>query len=264
MARRLSQLALAEEAEISGRHLCFLETGRARPSREMVHRLAGVLDISLGERNALLVAAGYAPAFGERTLRAPELEHVRRALDFILDRQEPYPAIVVDGGWNTVLTNGAARQIFGLFQDPTALSPEHARNAMHAICHPEGMRRFIVNWEEFAGPLMHAIHREAAQGTNPAVTRLRQELLAYPGMPAHWKIADLSVPVTPVLTLRLRKDDVCLAFFSTLTTLATPRDVGLEQLRIECFYPADSATQRAARRLAAPAQRYPGRVGDAS
>lgn len=247
----MSQLALAVEAEISGRHLCFLETGRAQPSREMVHLLSGVLDVPLGDRNAMLVAAGYAPAYGERALMAPELDHVRRALDFILSRQEPYPAIVVDGGWNTVMANGAARRIFGLFQEPSALSPEHARNAMHMICHPQGMRRFVVNWEELAGPLIQTIHREAAHGTNPAVARLRDELLAHPGMPARWKIADLGAPATPVLTMRLQRDDLHLSFFSTLTMLATPRDLALEQLRIECFYPADAETEEAARRLAA-------------
>ena len=221
----------------------------------MVHLLAGALDVSLGERNAMLVAAGYAPAYGERPLGAPELAHVRRALEFILDRQEPYPAIVVDGAWNTALVNEAARRIFGPLQDPSALSPERARNALHAICHPGGMRRFIVNWEEFASPLIQTLHREAANGTNPAVARLRDELLAYPAMPARWKVADPHAPTTPVLTMRLQKDGVSLAFFSTLTMLATPRDLVLEQLRIECFYPADDATERAAQRMADAAGR---------
>lgn len=246
----MSQLALAAEAEISGRHLCFLETGRAQPSREMVHLLANVLDVSLSDRNAMLLAAGYAPAYGERNLGALELEHVRRALDFILRQQEPYPAIVVDGEWNTVMRNEAARRIFGLFLEAAALDQEHARNAMHMVCHPEGLRQFIVNWEEFAGPLIQTIHREAAGGTNVHAARLRDELLAHPGMPPRWKIPDPRAPVPPVLTMRLKKDDLSLAFFSTLTTLATPRDVMLEQLRIECFYPADRATEETARRLA--------------
>ncbi len=246
----MSQLALAAEAEISARHLCFLETGRAQPSREMVQLLAGVLDLSLGDRNAMLLAAGYAPAYGERKLEAPELEHVRRALEFILRQQEPYPAIVMDGDWNIVMGNTAARRVFGLFQERSALSPARARNALHAICHPEGMRRFIVNWEEFAGPLIQTIHQEAAGGLNAAAARLRDELLAYPGMPARWKLADPRAPTPPVLTMQLRKGDLSLTFFSTLTTLATPRDVMLERLRIECFYPADGATEETARRLA--------------
>jgi len=254
-ARRLSQLALAVEAEISSRHLCFLETGRARPGREMVGRLATVLDVSLSDRNAMLIAAGYAPAYGTRALEAPELEHVRRALAFILTQHEPYPALVVDGEWNTVMTNGAARRIFGLFQEGSALPGDAARNAMHMICHPDGIRRFIVNWEEFAGPLVQMIHRDAAGGAGPAAGRLRDALLAYPGMPSRWKVPDPHAPVPPVLTMRLERGDLSLAFFSTLTTLATPRDIMLEQLKIECFHPADAATEDAARRLAAAAPR---------
>ena len=251
-ARRLSQLALAVEADISGRHLCFLETGRAHPSREMVGLLASVLDVSLSDRNAMLLAAGYAPAYGERELEATELEHVRRALAFILTRQEPYPALVVDGEWNTVMTNEAARRIFGLFQEGSGLRGDVARNAMHMICHPEGIRRFIVNWEEFAGPLVQMIHRDAAGGADPALGRLRDAVLAYPGMPSWWKVPDPDAPAPPVLTMRLERGDLSLAFFSTLTTLATPRDITLERLKIECFYPADAATEGAVRRLAAP------------
>ena len=249
-ARRLSQLSLATDAEISARHLCFLETGRARPSREMVHLLAGALDVSLNARNAMLLAAGYAPAYGTRTLQAPDLEHVRRALRFILRQQEPYPAIVVDAGWNVVLRNEGAARIFGPFQGRIAEDPVRGRNAMHLICHPEGLRRYIVNWEEFAGPLIQMLHREASAESNPVAAQLRDELLAYPGMPARWKILDPAAPVPPVLTMRLHKDDVAVAFFSTLTMLATPRDVMLEQLRIECFYPADQETEETARRLA--------------
>jgi len=249
LARRMSQLTLATEAEVSARHLCFLETGRAQPSREMIQLLAGVLDVSLGDRNAMLLAAGYAPAYGQRSLDAPEVAHVRRAFEFILRQQEPYPAIVVDGAWNTVMRNTAAGRIFGRFLEGAALRPEHARNAMHAVCHPHGLRRFIVNWEAFVGPLIQTVHREAAGGLE-ASARLRDELLAYPGMPARWRIPEPGAPVPPVLAMRLRKDDVELAFFSTLTMLATPRDVALEQLRIECFYPADPETEAAARRLA--------------
>ena len=252
-ARRLSQLALAGEADISGRHLCFLETGRAHPSREMVGLLASVLDVSLSDRNAMLLAAGYAPAYGERELEAPELEHVRRALAFILTQQEPYPALVVDGEWNTVMTNAAARRIFGFFQEGSGLRGDMARNAMHMICHPDGIRRFIVNWEEFAGPLVQMIHRDAAGGADPAAGRLRDALLAYPGMPSRWKVPDPHAPAPPVLTMRLAKGDFSFAFFSTLTMLATPRDITLERLKVECFYPADAATEEAVRRLAAAA-----------
>jgi hypothetical protein len=224
----------------------------------MVQLLASVLDIPLGERNTLLLGAGYAPAYGERTLEASEVAHVRRALSFVLRQQEPFPAIVVDGGWNVVMRNEAAGRIFGLFMDGATLGPEAAGNAMHQICHPQGLRRFIANWEELAGPLIQTIHREAADGTNPPAVRLRDALLAYPGMPARWKVPDPRASTPPVLAMRLQKNGLALAFFSTLTALATPRDVTLAHLRIECFYPADDATEATARRLAAEAVTPPG------
>jgi len=250
LARRVSQLALASEAEISGRHLSFLETGRAQPSREMVQLLATVLGVPLAEQNNLLVAAGYAPLYGERALSAPELQHVRRALEFILKQQDPYPAIVFDGEWNIMMRNDAHNRIFSLFRIVSETGRKEGRNAMRTICHPEAMRQFIVNWEEFAGPLMQTLHREAADGINVNAARLRDELLTYPGVPSRWKVLDPLSVVPPLLTMRLKKDDLSLAFFSTLTMLAMPRDITLQKLRIECFYPADTITEETARRLA--------------
>ena len=156
--RHMSQLTLATEAGISTRHLSFLETGRAQPSREMVQLLTGMLDVPLGERNALLVSAGYAPMYGERPLGAPELEPVRRALQFIMRQQEPYPALVLDGHWNIVMRNEASRRIFELFVGPTP--EDRTINVMRAVFDPRGLRPFIVNWEEMAECLMHAVHRE--------------------------------------------------------------------------------------------------------
>jgi transcriptional regulator with XRE-family HTH domain len=250
MVRRASQLALASQAGISGRHLSFLETGRAQPSREMVQLLATVLDVPLAEQNNLLVAAGYAPLYGQRELSAPELDHVRRALEFILKQQEPYPAIVFDGEWNIIMRNDAHNRIFSLFRIVSETGRKEGRNAMRTIFHPEAMRQFIVNWEEFARPLMQALHREAADGVNVTAARLRDELLTYPGVPSRWKVPDPLSVVPPLLTMRVKKDDLSLAFFSTLTMLATPRDITLQQLRIECFYPADTITEETARRLA--------------
>jgi hypothetical protein len=205
--------------------------------------------VPLGDRNVLLLAAGLAPAYGERDLAASELVHVRRALEFILRQQEPYPAIVIDGGWNVVMRNSAAARIFPLFRSATKLSRPVAMNALHAMFHPDGIRPFIVNWEELAGAIIQTIHREAA--TSTSVARLRDELLAYPGVPPRWKVPDPRAATVPLLTMRLRKDDLCLAFFSTITVLATPQDITLQQLRIECFHPADAATEEAAARLAA-------------
>jgi len=247
-ARGLSQLALGADAGVSIRHLSFLETGRAAPSRDMVRRLATALDMPLGESNALLLAAGFAPVYGERGLGAPELAPVRRALDFILKQQEPYPAIVVDGLWEIVMRNGATDRIFGPFLDSPPLGRREARNALRSTFHPDGLRRFIVNWEELAWPLIHTLHREAA--TSSAVAGLRDELLAYPGVPARWRIPDPDAAVPPLLTMRLQRGHLNFAFFSTITSLATPQDVTLQQLRIECFHPADAATEAAAARLA--------------
>lgn len=247
--RHLSQLALATEAGISTRHLSFLETGRAQPSREMVQLLTGMLDVPLGERNALLVSAGYAPVYGERPLGAPELEPVRRALQFILEQQEPYPAFVLDGQWNIVMHNDASRRIFGLF--PKKYDAESA-NVMKTVFDPQRLRQYITNWEEVAECAMHSIHREVATTGSDAVIRLREELLAYPGVPSRWAAPDGLAPMAPLVNMKLRKDDLSLAFFSTITMFATPRDVTLQQLKIECFFPADTVTEQVARRLALP------------
>jgi transcriptional regulator with XRE-family HTH domain len=246
----MSQLALATEAGISTRHLSFLETGRAQPSREMVQLLTGMLDVPLGERNALLVSAGYAPIFGERPLGAPELEPVRRALQFILRQQEPFPAFVLDVQWNIVMRNDASRRIFGLFKGPG--HDEKSVNVMRTVFDPERLRQYITNWEDVAQCLMHSIHREVAATGSDAVIRLRDELLAYPGVPSRWSAPDALAAMPPLISMQMRKGDLALAFFSTITMFATPRDVTLQQLKIECFFPADAVTEQVARRLALP------------
>ncbi len=248
--RHMSQLGLATEAGISARHLSFLETGRAQPSREMVQLLAGMLDVPLGERNALLVSAGYAPLYGERPLGAPELEPVRRALQFIMRQQEPYPALVLDGVWNILTRNEASRRVFALFRGPDR--DDSTINVMRTVFHPNGLRPFITNWEDVAQCAMHSIHREVATTGSDAAMRLRDELLAYPGVPSRWGAADALAPMPPLVSMQLRKGDLSLAFFSTITTFATPRDVTLQQLKIECFFPADEATEQIARQLAMP------------
>jgi transcriptional regulator with XRE-family HTH domain len=248
-ARGMSQLTLATEAGISTRHLSFLETGRAQPSREMVQLLAGMLDVPLGDRNALLVSAGYAPAYGERPLTAPELEPVRRALQFTLRQQEPYPALVVDGDWNIVMRNDGAARVFDLFTEPKCDAADQP-NVMRTVFHPDGLRRFIVNWEELAGCLVNSLHRQVAETGSDSMSRLRDELLGYPGIPARWSVPDPTITMPPLVSMHLRKNDLSLTFFSMITTLGTPRDVTLQQLKIECFFPADPVTEQTARRLA--------------
>jgi transcriptional regulator with XRE-family HTH domain len=158
----MSQLALATEAEISARHLSFLETGRAQPSREMVLLLASVLAVPLREQNVLLTAAGFAPVHRETALAAPELGQVRRALDLMLAQQEPFPALVVDRHWNLLMQNEGADRVLGLFLDPNAAAAiPSPPNVARLTFHPGGLRPYIANWEALAGPLLQQIHREA-------------------------------------------------------------------------------------------------------
>lgn len=246
--RRMSQLALATEAGISTRHLCFLEKGRSQPSREMVVLLAQVLDIPLSAQNALLIAAGFAPLFSEARLDAPALASVQHALDFMLAQQEPFPALVVDENWEVRQRNAAAGRILGALRPYYTVPDAVAQNAMHVMCHPGGMRPFMPNWTEFVAAYLQVLHREATQGLSQAAARLREDLLRYPDMPATFGANGADNPLVP-LQLRIGRHD--LAFFVTLTTFAMPRDVTLQQIKVECFFPADAATAQLARDLAA-------------
>jgi len=247
--RRLTQIELAGDANVSARHLCFLETGRAQPSREMVQLLGSALDLPLEERNALHVAAGFVPPYGDRGLAADNLQHVRRAFDFILRQQEPYPGIVIDGHWDVRIRNEASRRLFKAFHESYEMESDIADNAMHVVFHPKGLRQFIVNWNEFAGQMIQILHREVAQGSGVAA-QLLDEIMTYPGLSAEWRRPRNPAASSPVMTMQLAKGDFRLAFFSTFTTLAMPADAALQKLKIECFYPADSATAEKARELA--------------
>jgi transcriptional regulator with XRE-family HTH domain len=248
-ARHLSQLALATQAEISSRHLCFIETGRANPSRDMVLLLAGVLDVPLRERNALLLAAGFAPLYQESRLDAPELAAVRRALDAILDQQEPFPAVVMNRSWDIVRTNGAAERFFGFLLDGRTIAEP---NVLRMMFDPRGVRPFVANWEAVAEALLGRVQREAIGGVHDEATRrLLAEIQGYPGVPA-WPAAHPPRSLIPVVPVSFRKGDRELHFFSTVTTLGTPQDVTVQEIRIECFFPADDHTRAAASRLGAP------------
>jgi hypothetical protein len=222
------------------------ETGRSQPSREMVLRLADALEIPLRERNALLVAAGYAPRYFETGLAAPEMAQVRSAIELILRHQEPYPAFVLDRHWNVCMSNQAAPRCnrFLLGTDPTDA------NMIRLVLHPDRLRPRIANWEEMAGDLIRHLHNQiAASPSDEPLKSLLAEVLAYPGIPEGWRTREIGAPTTPLLTTVFRKDGVELRFFSTFTTFGTPHDVALEELRIECTFPADEATASACRRL---------------
>jgi transcriptional regulator with XRE-family HTH domain len=249
--RGLSQLALAGDAGISSRHLSFVETGRAQPSREMVLLLVRALDVPLRDRNDLLSAAGYAPVYRATKLEAPALAQARQALDFILRQQEPYPAIVIDRHWNILQANDGTGRLVELFLEPSAAA-DLGLNAMRLMLHPRGFRPHIVNWEAMAAALVQWLHRDILSGLGDAETRrLLEELLGYPGVPRHWGRLDLDVSTDPFLPIEFRRGDVDLRYFSMLTSLGTPHDITLQEIRIESFYPADAATEATARRLAA-------------
>ena len=246
--RNLSQLALAQEAEVSARHICFLETGRARPSPEMVMLLASVLDVPLRERNALLLAAGFAPRYGQADLSAPELGAVRAALAAILRQQEPFPAMVMNRLWDIVETNTAAKRLFGLLLGPRAASAP--ANVLRLMFDPNGLRPWVSNWAAVAESLVQRFHRETACGPKDAATAaLLEEILSYPGIPRGLRRPNLTTPLLPVLPVCFRRDGEAFDFFSTVTTLGTPQDVTLQEVRIECFFPANAATEARARAL---------------
>jgi transcriptional regulator with XRE-family HTH domain len=249
----MSQLALAMEAEISARHLSFVETGRGHPSREMVLLLAEVLDVPPRARNDLLAAAGYPPLYRESGLDAPEMAQFRRAMDFLLRQQEPYPAMVLDRQWNVVLANEGTGRLMALLLDPAAAAALGPPNALRLICHPQALRPCIVNWEATAAALIQSLHRDLLRGPDPELQRLLDELLAYPDVPRNWRTLDLDAPRAPFLAIEMQKGDTRLRFFTTMTTLGNPYDITLHELRIESYFPADDATDTALRHLNAAA-----------
>jgi transcriptional regulator with XRE-family HTH domain len=245
----MSQLALATEAGVSARHLCFVETGRARPSRDMVLLLATTLDVPLRERNALLLAAGFAPIYREADLDAPEVASVRSALDAILRQQEPFPAVVMNRYWDILTMNAAASRFFGFLLGSTATA--EPANVVRLMFSAHGLRPFVANWEAAAEALIHRVHREAVGGIpDEEMSRLLSEVLAYPDVPVRWRKPSLEAPLLPVVPVSFTKEGKTFHFFSAVTTLGTPQDVTLQEIRIESFFPLDDLTRRNAEELA--------------
>jgi transcriptional regulator with XRE-family HTH domain len=249
--RGLSQEKLAEQAEISARHLSFLETGRSAPSRDMVLVLAGALDLPLREQNTLLAAAGYASVFRESPLEGSALGMVRRALDHMLAKHEPYAAVVMNRAWDVSRMNQGAARLFAWALGGRMPPPEVASNAMRALLHPEGLREVVVGWERLAAGLLWRTRREHAAAPDERVERLLAELAAYPGVPSRLgTAADELSGEQPFVTIHLARDGEELRFFTTLTSLGTPLDVTAQEIRIESYFPADDATEAFVRRLA--------------
>jgi transcriptional regulator with XRE-family HTH domain len=239
--RRLSQLALSIEAQTTPRHLSFVETGRSQPSREMVLRLARVLDVPIRERNRLLLAAGYAPLYREAGLEAHEAAQVRAALERMLTAHEPYPAVVMDRHWNVTEANSAGKALFAWLL--AGQDPDDPANVIRMVFDPNGIRPFVSNWEAVAETLVQRVHREAVGGVPDSATlALLDDALAYPDVPSEWGSPGLESHPLPVVPVEFQRDRVALSYFSTVTTLGTPQDALLEEIRVESFFPADERT----------------------
>ena len=245
----MSQLDLALAARVSSRHLSYVETGRAQPSRDMVLLLVEVLDVPLRERNTLLQAAGFAPRFRETALTAPALEPVRRSIEFMLEHHNPYPAVLVDRHWNLLMQNRASAALLPRFiAAPQAMQPP--LNGMRLLFKREGLRPFICNWEEVAAAMIQRLHREAAlAGNDEGTVALLKELLDVEGVPADWRKPDYAHEHPVIISIQIKRDDLELNLFSAITTLGTPLDITLQELRLETFFPADAATDKAVRSL---------------
>jgi transcriptional regulator with XRE-family HTH domain len=239
--RALSQLDLAGRAEISQRHLSFMELGRASPSREMVMRLAAALDVPLRQHNALLGAAGFAPVWRQTDLAAPELSQIRSALDYMLAQQEPFPGVAVDRHWNLLQANSGAVRLIEFLVGP--LAPGTTVNLADALVAPDVLRPYLVNWADVVRYFVRSVEADAAADGTPETAALHERLLAYDGVRAAVSTAP-ELAMTPVLPMHFRKGKTDLLLFTTIATLGTPQDVTLQELRVECFFPMDDATAR--------------------
>jgi transcriptional regulator with XRE-family HTH domain len=240
----MSQLELSLDAGVSQRQISFIESGRSVPGRDTLLTLAQTLDVPLRERNALLLAAGYAPMYSEAPWNAQEMHSVISALERVVRQHDPFPAIVMDRHWNVLMTNDAAPRFFNCFIDMT--SREGPRNMLHLMFDPQGMRPFVADWDDVSRSLLQRVHRESVGHVIDGDTRrLLDELLAYPDVPRDWQRyrAPASAPAMPVIPLDFVSDGVVLRYFSMVTSVGTPQNVAAQELRLECMFPADDVTE---------------------
>ncbi|WP_293368302.1 helix-turn-helix domain-containing protein [Nevskia sp.] len=259
--RRRSQLDLALSAGLSQRHLSFLESGRSQPSRAMLLRLAEALDLGLADRNDWLIAAGFAPIYAQRAIEAPDMTPVREALARMLRHHEPFPAMVIDRAWNLVIANDATRRMIatvamvgGTTEDALwqTVCGDGPRNMIRMSLHPDGLRRYVVNADEVVVAILSRLSQEALD--HPPSARLREVVMAYPGMAAAARNVDVTARVSPVLATHFRIAGQDLRLFAMLSRFDMPRDLTAEDLRVETLYPADEPSERALRALAGEAQ----------
>ncbi|WP_330232183.1 helix-turn-helix transcriptional regulator [Nocardia sp. NBC_00508] len=249
--RRLSQLDLALAADTSARHLSYLETGRAAPSRAMVLRLCDTLDVPLRERNTLLLAAGYAPAYRESSLDDTHLRSVRAALDTMLSAHEPYPAVVVDRLWNVVTGNAA----MSVLMDGVPAHVQAPRpNVYRLVLHPDGLASRLANLTQVRALFLERLARQVSASGDHELAALYDEVSGYPDPPDAADTAEVGAPPGPFeVPIRIRTPAGELSMFSTMATFGAPADVTLSELAIELFYPLDEFTAAALRGRAAVA-----------
>jgi len=246
----LSQLDLALEADSSARHMSFIETGRSRPSREMVMRLADVMDLPLRERNRLLNAAGFTGAYKESALDDDGLSQVRLAIDHILRQQEPYPAIVMNRCFDILMINHAGARMMnmvGLKMGGTEGPP----NMLRILLAPDGLRTFVKDWERIAHHMIERAHRQVrGAGDEDPLKKLIAEVVAYPDIPEDWQSANPSDAALPVLPLEFELGGATLSWITTVASFGTPQDVTAEEIMIECMFPANAETEAAVKAMA--------------
>jgi transcriptional regulator with XRE-family HTH domain len=257
--RRLSQLEFACEAEISTRHLSFLETGRSQPSRDMVLLLAEKLNVPLRERNTLLLAAGYAPVFSQKSLTDPSLELVRKAIDVVLAGHEPYPAIAIDRHWTLVASNSVVPPLLAGI-DPKLLQPPV--NVLRYTLHPGGLAPRIANYGEWRLHMFDKLRRLIELTADSVLIDLLRELREYPPPDGASMISVQSERPRFVIPFQLTSDAGILSFFSTTTTFGTPMDITLSEISLECFYPADAQTTKALRTMATSGEKVDSQRAD--
>ena len=243
--RGRSQFDLSLDTGISQRHLSFVESGRSVPGRQTLLDIARALDVPLRDRNAFFLAAGYAPIYSEAAWNTAEMASITRALQRTLRQHEPFPAVVLDRHWNVLLTNDAAPRFFDYFNPAAVHTPP--RNMLHLLFDPARLRPFVADWEKVAPSLFERVHRESIGRVVDDKTReLLAALLAYPGVKPTWQTpaSTSSASALPMIPLGFVKDGLTLNYFSLVTTVGTPQTVAAQELRLECMFPADEATER--------------------
>jgi len=245
--KKQSQLDLSLDAGVSQRHLSFLESGRAKPSREMVLNLALALELPLRDRNQLLNAAGYASIFKERKLDDAEMKAIHHALEISLTHHEPYPAIVADRNWNVVMTNDAAQRFMGLLGNLeevwNKVDPLGNKNIYRMTFHPEGMKPLIKNWDELAKTLLLRLQRDVnADPDNSFLAQLLHEASELSGIDLSASLSEIATPTTPILPMEVSKGGITLKIFSMISSFGTAQDITAEELKVETFFPADDFT----------------------